>query len=220
MNFSDKAIKYFTKLKTTDNINTGIDIINPYESNAVKRVVKEFFNKFYNDNNKRIFIIGINPGRFGGGVTGISFTDPIALKEHCGINNNLGNIKELSSKFIYQMITAYGGTDKFYSKVFITALYPLALIKDGKNFNYYDDKSVAVILRNEIIKNLKTQISFGANNEMAIILGKKNADYFLSINKEFDFFRRIVVLEHPRYIMQYKSKQINAYIEKYLELIS
>ncbi len=220
MNFSDKAIKYFTKLKTTDNINTGIDIINPYESNAVKRVVKEFFNKFYNDNNKRIFIIGINPGRFGGGVTGISFTDPIALKEHCGINNDLGNVKELSSKFIYQMITAYGGTDKFYSKVFLTALYPLALIKDGKNFNYYDDKSVAVILRNEIIKNLKTQISFGANNEIAIILGKKNADYFLSINKEFDFFRRIVVLEHPRYIMQYKSKQINAYIEKYLELIS
>lgn len=220
MNFSDKAIKYFTKLKTTDNINTGIDIINPYESNAVKRVVKEFFNKFYNDNNKRIFIIGINPGRFGGGVTGISFTDPIALTEHCGINNNLGNVKELSSKFIYKMIMAYGGADKFYSKVFLTALYPLALIKDGKNFNYYDDKSVAVILRNEIIQNIKTQISFGANNEIAIILGKKNADYFLSINKEFNFFRRIVVLEHPRYIMQYKSKQINAYIEKYLALIS
>jgi hypothetical protein len=77
------------------------------------------------------------------------------------------------------MIEAYGGVTKFYSKVFLTALYPFALVKDGKNFNYYDDKSVAGLLRNEIIKNIKIQLSFGTYTDTAIVLGKKNANYFL-----------------------------------------
>ncbi len=218
--FSSQAINYFTNLKTPNNIIAGTDIINPYKSNDVRKVIADFYSKFYNDNNQRIFIWGINPGRFGGGVTGISFTDPIALKEHCGIENTLGYQKELSSKFIYRMIDAYGGVTRFYSKVFLTALYPFALVKDGKNFNYYDNKSVAGLLRNEIIKNIKTQLAFGTYTDTAVILGKKNADYFLPINKEFNFFKEIIVLEHPRYIMQYKLKQIDVYIKKYIELIS
>lgn len=220
MTFSDKAIKYFCNLKPAPNKIGKVKALNPYTSEEVKGVVKKFYKKFFNDSNNRLFMIGINPGRFGGGLTGISFTDPVALRENCGIDNNLGNNKELSSKFIYQMIKAYGGADKFYAKVFLTALYPFALMKDGKNFNYYDDKSVAENLRHEIINTVKIQISFGADTEKAIVLGKKNADHFSSINREFNFFRRIIVLEHPRYIMQYKLKQIDSYINKYLDLIS
>ena len=62
--------------------------------------------------------LGINPGRFGGGLTGISFTDPVALKKYCGIDNQLRNKEELSSKFVYEVINHFGGVNKFFSKVF------------------------------------------------------------------------------------------------------
>lgn len=218
--FAIKAVKYFTNLDSTSKLPSGVKILNPYKKEEVKSAVRLFFKKFYNDNRKRIFILGINPGRFGGGLTGITFTDPVALREHCGIENNLGNKKELSSKFIYHLAMKFGGTENFYSKIFLTALYPFALIKNGKNFNYYDDKSLANILRNDIIKNIDAQIAFGARRDFAIILGKKNAEYFTSMNEEKNFFDKIVVLEHPRFIMQYRQKFFNQYIDKYLNSIN
>lgn len=220
MSFASKAIKYFCNLKPLASIHNGVEIINPYESNEVKSVVRKFYTKFYNDKKERIFIIGINPGRFGGRLTGISFTDPVALREHCGIENELGDRKELSSKFVYTVIETFGGTEKYFSKVFLTALYPFAIMKNGKNYNYYDEKSLYDMLRKEIVENIREQIGFGARRDFAILLGKKNADYFSSINEEHKFFKKVIVLEHPRYIMQYKLKQKEKYINKYLETIN
>jgi Domain of unknown function (DUF4918) len=105
-------------------------------------------------------------------------------------------------------------------RVFLTALYPFAIIKDGKNYNYYDEKPLAALLMPDIIRNIKKQMAFGARRGVAILLGKKNADYFLPINEEHKFFKKIITLEHPRYIMQYKLKQIDGYIEKYLTAIN
>ncbi|MCW8803864.1 MAG: DUF4918 family protein [Ignavibacteriaceae bacterium] len=220
MSFSTKAIKYFNNLKTPKIKNLGIEIISPYEKTVVKEIVKKFYSKFYADEMGRIFMLGINPGRFGGGLTGIAFTDPVALRESCGIENSLGNRKELSSKFIYSVAEKFAGADKFFSKVFPTALYPFAIIKDGKNYNYYDDKSLADKLKTEIIKTVELQIEFGARRDFAILLGKRNAEFFYPINENHKFFNRIFVLEHPRYIMQYKLKQIDRYIKKYIDTIN
>ena len=121
MSFAEKTIKYFTDLKPKKFKFGDVELINPYANAEVKNVVKLFYKKFYNDNHKRIFALGINPGRFGGGLTGISFTDPVALRENCGIENDLGDRKELSSKFIYTVIENFGGAQKFFSNVFLTA---------------------------------------------------------------------------------------------------
>lgn len=220
MTFSDKATKYFFGLDSSGLKMRGISLLNTYKNDEVKEIVKKFYSKFYNDQKERLFVIGINPGRFGGGLTGISFTDPVALRENCGIENNLGNRKEISSKFIYLVAEQYGGVYKFFSKVFLTALYPFAIIKNGKNYNYYDEKSLAEKLKPEIIRNVKRQIDFGARRDCAILLGKKNAEYFSALNDEHKFFRKIVVLEHPRYIMQYRLKQVDKYIDKYISAIS
>jgi hypothetical protein len=220
MNFSTKAIDYFCNLKTPHLKISGVGVTNPYKNNDVKEIVKNLYTKFYNDQNERLYIIGINPGRFGGGLTGIAFTDPVALRENCGIENKFGDRKELSSKFIYSATEKFDGTKKFFSKVFLTALYPFAIIKNGKNYNYYDEKTLSDLLREKIVGNIKAQINFGARRDLAILLGKKNADYFLPINKEHKFFKKIITLEHPRYIMQYKLKQIDSYIHKYYEAIN
>ena len=220
MTFSSRAIKYFSTLQRPAQPNNDIIILNPYESTKVQSVVKNFYIKFYNDFRERIFIMGINPGRFGGGLTGIAFTDPVALRESCKIENNLGNRKELSSKFIYLVAEKYGGIEKFFSKVFLTAIYPFAIIKSGKNYNYYDERTLAKKLRPEIVETVKSQIKFGANRKLVIILGKKNADYFYPVNEKYNFFENVFVLEHPRYIMQYKLKHLNKYVKKYVDTIN
>lgn len=216
MTFANKAIKYFFSLRKFGKLPKDIELINPYENKEAQIAVKEFYHKYFNDDKERRFVLGINPGRFGGGLTGISFTDPVALRERCGIENCLGGQKELSSKFIYRVIEEYGGVKKFYSQVFLSALFPFALIKDGKNYNYYDTKELAESLKSEIVNTIKAQFAFGAKRDFIIILGKKNADYFSALNKELSFFKKIIVLDHPRYIMQYKLKKINFYISKYL----
>ncbi|MBS4035244.1 MAG: DUF4918 family protein [Ignavibacterium sp.] len=220
MSFSTKAKKYFLNLRTPSILTNGIEVINPYKLPDVRKAVGNFYNKFYNDDKKRIYMIGINPGRFGGGLTGIAFTDPAALREHCGIENSLGERKELSSKFIYEMIAAFGGVEEYFSKVFMTALFPLALTHRGRNFNYYDDKKLFNSLKPEIKKSLETQILFGSKKEKVVILGKKNAEYFRLINDELKFFVKIIVLNHPRFIMQYRQRSMKDYVNSYIRAIN
>lgn len=214
--FANKAIHYFNKLKTPNRLPSGVQILNPYANVDVQSAVKEFYKKFYSDERKRIYILGINPGRFGGGLTGISFTDPVALKKYCGIDNPFGNREELSSKFIYQAITRYGGVNKFFSDFFLSAIYPLALIKDGKNYNYYDDKKLFSFLKPYLLVSLKKQIELGANRHVVICLGKKNGEYLKILNGELNLFNQIEILDHPRYIMQYRKKKVDYYIEQYI----
>ncbi|HVO74590.1 MAG TPA: uracil-DNA glycosylase family protein, partial [Ignavibacteriaceae bacterium] len=193
-----------------------IRIFNPYEKEEVKRIVKNFYKKFFNDSNKRIFIFGINPGRFGGGLTGISFTDPVALKEYCGIENNLGSKKELSSKFIYNVIMEYGGAKKFFSNFYLTALFPLPILLNDKNYNYYDNAELLKKLKPYLEDSFRQQVLFGADRNSAFSLGNRNYKFLKEINERHNYFKEIKVLHHPRYIMQYKQKQVKKYVEEYL----
>ncbi|MCL4483959.1 MAG: DUF4918 family protein [Bacteroidetes bacterium] len=45
----------------------------------------------------------------------------------------------------------------------------------------------------------------------------KNEQFLRAINKEYGFFKEIIALEHPRFIMQYKSKSKQEYIDKYIQ---
>jgi len=91
--FADKAIKYFLNLNSSLQLPPSVSLVNPYRNSDVRKIITAFYKKFFGDNNERVFILGINPGRFGGGLTGISFTDPVALRTECGIENDLGNKK-------------------------------------------------------------------------------------------------------------------------------
>ena len=217
--FSKKAIKFFTNLKSPKNLTGSVKVLNPYISTEVKGITKKFYSCFFNDANERVFILGINPGRFGGGVTGIPFTDPIALEKYCGIKNSFNKKPELSSKFIYSLINEYGGVKKFYSKYFISAVFPLALLNDGKNHNYYDSKELYLHLKPDLIFSLKKQLNFGARKDKVICLGKKNFDYLNELNKELNYFKNIIVLDHPRFIMQYRLKRKAGYINTYLKTL-
>ena len=112
MKTSLKIIEFYNNLEKVSSDNK-IEVLDPYKNPEVKEIYNSFYSKFFNDSDKRIILFGINPGRFGGGITGIPFTDPYNLFKYCGIESKFDQKKELSSKFIYDMINSYGGVENF-----------------------------------------------------------------------------------------------------------
>jgi hypothetical protein len=124
------------------------------------------------------------------------------------------------------MINAYGGPEKFYDKLYINSLCPLGFTStDAKgketNYNYYDSKELINATYDYIVDNVKKQIALGVATDTCFCFGTgKNESFLKKLNDEHGFFGRIVALEHPRFIMQYKAKTKQLYIEKYLEAFS
>ena len=211
MNFN-KSIRLEVKLPK------GVVVMNPFQNDYAISLCQKFYTQYYNDSNERYIILGINPGRLGGGLTGIPFTDPVKLEKLCGISNTLGKKAELSADYIYLMIEAYGGIEKFYNRFYVNSICPLGFTKDGKNLNYYDIKELQEAVKGFMVESLKKQINFGMNTEVAYCLGEgENFKFISRLNEDHQFFKRIVPLAHPRFIMQYKRKKLNDYIEDYLE---
>jgi hypothetical protein len=225
MSFATKIIEFIKQLEYTGApLPPGIRIMNPYrESEQAMAISEKFYHKYYNDDNPRHMILGINPGRFGGGLTGIPFTDPKRLKTECDIDYIGKAAHEPSSVFVYEMIHAYGGVEAFYSKFYINSLCPLGFttVDDKgreKNYNYYDSKELISAVGGYIIENVKKQIALGVNTDVCFCFGTgKNENYLRKLNEEHGFFKKIVALEHPRFIMQYKAKTKQFYIDKYME---
>ncbi len=223
--FADKIIEFNQSLSFDLRLPEGFQVMNPFLDNPeTMSVMKEFYTKFYNDSNPRKFIIGINPSRKGAGVTGVPFTDTKRLLSDCGIEMKSAHTHEISSVFMYEMIRDYCGVDAFYHQYYINSPFPLAIIRMNKNkqwvnANYYDDVKLFNALKSYMIGSLKKQIELGLLTEEVYVLGKKNAHFLDKINREEKLFGRLQVLEHPRYIQQYKSKEKKAYIDKYIRVL-
>ena len=208
MTFGEKVIDFYKRLEKPAELPNNVDVLFPFESSEVMDIVEKFNQRYFNDINPRTFLIGINPGRLGGGVTGIPFTDPIRLDEILGIENDFDKKQELSSNFIYQMIDHLGGPKLFYSKFYFTSVSPVGFTQEGTNLNYYDIRELQESLENYIVSNLRQQIAFGAN-PIAYSLGKgKNIAYLKELNKKYKLFDKIEELPHPRWVMQYRLKKL------------
>lgn len=225
--FATKIINFYSTLEFKGTLPPGISIMNPFKENAeIIPVITKFYGKFYNDNYQRHLILGINPGRFGAGVTGIPFTDTKRLSDKCGLSINGLATFETSSVFVYEMIDEFGGTEKFYSNFYISSVSPLGFTAPGRNgrevnFNYYDSKRLTEAVYDFMIRTIEQQLEFGIKRDICFCLGTgKNFKFISELNKKLKYFDKIVPLEHPRYIMQYKSKQKQLYIAKYVKELS
>ncbi len=195
--------------------------LNPFGSKEVQRVMHVFFEKYFSDRASRIILLGINPGRFGAGITGLPFTDPIRMESVCGIPNDFKKRQELSSVFVYDVIDAMGGPDIFYSKFYFNSVCPLGFVKNGKNYNYYDDKALEQAVRPLILSNMKKHLKMGISKSIAFSMGQgKNYKYLQRLNGTYGFFDSIRPLPHPRWIMQYRSKRKNEFIQSYVDALS
>ncbi|MEZ5041210.1 MAG: DUF4918 family protein [Saprospiraceae bacterium] len=218
MTFGQQVVKFTTALRPDWQLPSPVALLFPYEETATMNALSRFYLQYYNDKAPRIFIFGINPGRFGAGITGVPFTDPIRLAEVCGIPNDFQKKAELSSIFVYEYIQAYGGPAAFYQQYYITSLCPLGFTKEGKNYNYYDDKQLEKAVEPHIINNIKEQKAFGTTNRVAICMGQgANFKYFQKINQQHHFFDHILPVPHPRWVMQYRLKRMEEFVQVYLD---
>ncbi len=213
--FGDQVLQFFEKLGTGPEVPQEVEVLYPHQQDAARRIMQDFYTKFYSDSMPRVFLIGINPGRLGAGITGVPFTDPIRLKDICNIDNTFDRKAELSSKFIYQMIAACGGVENFYGRFYFTSVSPLGFTRGGKNLNYYDIKTLQEGWEGFMVDSLRKQISFGAH-EIAFSLGQgKNHKYLQTINKKYHLFKEVIPLPHPRWVMQYRLKRLDEFISLY-----
>jgi len=222
--FAERVISFNRKLDYKGNLPPAISVLNPFRQNKeILSVSSLFYRKYYNDTNPRVLILGINSGRLGAGATGIPFTDSRRLQQVCKINIASVVTHEPSSVFIYEMIEAYGGAEKFYSKFYINSVCPLGFVKVSKsgkqtNCNYYDDKKLQEALIPFIKWNLEQQIKIGCSRKFCYCLGAgKNFTFLQQLNNMEKYFDQIIPLEHPRFIIQYKRRQKKKYIGAYLK---
>ncbi len=217
---ANKILSFLTRIKFPVVLPAGVEVMNPFADAETRRVCNLFYHKYYNDRHCRYAIVGINPGRFGGGITGIPFTDPIRLETVCQIENTWIKKQELSSVFIYEMMAAFGGAKTFYNKFYFTSVSPLGFTRQGKNLNYYDDKIVADAIVPFALACFARQSSW-LDRSVAFCLGEgKNFAFLQHLNQKHQLFDRIVPLPHPRFIMQYRLRTKDNYISGYLDKLA
>ena len=216
LTFADRYLDFIRSTGIPLPLPDSTDLLYPYDSPETRKVMDLYYNRYYRDNRKRIFLVGINPGRLGCGVTGINFTDAEALRSDCGIPNSLEGGRELSARFVYEMIDHCGGPDFFLSRYFLTALSPLGFICGGKNRNYYDTPALLEHLKPWIVSSFRRQLELGADRRVAFSLGQgKNFKFLQELNREHHFFDVIKPLPHPRWVLQYRSKDKQIYLDMY-----
>lgn len=226
MTFADQVIMYHDTLDFTGSLPDQISIMNPYKSSTqIREIARTFYDKFYGDDQKRHLILGINPGRLGAGSTGIPFTDTKRLASVCGIPWEDNDTHEPSSVFVYRLIEAFGGPEAFYSRFYINSVCPLGFTitnAAGKeiNYNYYDRPDLQAAVYPFIVENIRRLLDMPCRNDKVFCLGTgKNFKFLKKLNDEYGFFGKVIPLEHPRYVMQYKAKEADRYIDDFVKLL-
>jgi len=198
----------------------GIKVMNPYADERTRACVKNFLAKYFDDTTPRTLIMGINPGRFGSGLTGVTFTDPFALTHECGLDHDFTGRRELSAEFVYRVVNALGGSAAFYQRLFLSAVCPLGFTRKGINLNYYDDKRLEKAVTPFVVSSIESHLEFPVHREHVMILGRgKNAAYFQRLNDEHRWFAQVHTLDHPRFIMQYRRKKLVGPVAEYAKLL-
>ena len=218
--FASRLLHLLTTFPPPPALPDGVQALNPYQEPAVAALLTQFGQHFYTDRQPRVALLGINPGRFGAGRTGVAFTDPAALADHCGIPNDQPRRPELSSQFVYRVIHELGGPAEFYRHFYLGSLYPLVLLRHGKNYNYYDSPTLQRALGPDIRASLQRQVAeLGLARHAAVCLGRRNGLLLQKLNQELGLFQQIIVLDHPRYLMQYKRRELPEHVARYAEAL-
>ena len=216
--FADRLLRFLTEFPLPETLPAGLQALSPFREPAVQALLSSFVQKFYADNEPRVAVLGINPGRLGMGRTGVAFTDPTALTEFCGIAHDLPRLRpELSTQFVYKVIMALGGPAEFYRHFYLASVYPLVLLREGLNYNYYDSPALIKSLWADMRLSLRQQVQdVGLRTDVAVSLGKRNGKFLQQLNDELGLFKKIIVLDHPRFLMQYRRRDLDTNVAHYV----
>ena len=68
--------------------------------------------------------------------------------------------------------------------------------------------------------SLRQQVAgLGLRPDLALNLSKRNGFFSNRLNDELGLFKKIIVLDHPHYLMQYHRRNLTANVAKYVEAL-
>lgn len=229
LTFAERVILFDKKISGVNlDLPQGFQAINPFSGSQKDQIfqsVTSFYHKYYNDNKKRRIILGSSPARRRSAVSGIPFVDSVELNKVLEDSQEFLSLKNSSSGFWGDVIRTYGGYDLFYTAFYLNFVCPIGIVRtksDGTtvNCNYYENGELREVLYPFIVDSLKSQLNFGIDMSVCYCIGSgQNFQFLLDINNQYGFFETIIPLEHPRYIMQYHSKNKAYYMDKYLKTL-
>lgn len=214
--FGSRVMEFYKSLERFRWATPEVALLSPIADAERHTAMSAFCEKFYNDDESRVFWLGINPSRVRRSSTGVPYTDGFALGTICGIPNNFNLGRELTADFFYQFIQHYGGPEAFYAKHYAGAAYPLSILRKEKYCNYYD-KGLPEEVIASIPGQIRRQADIGHRRVLVIIGSGQNATVLKRLNDELSIFSHVLTVEHPRYIMQYKSAALTDFLKKFVE---
>jgi hypothetical protein len=214
--WNEWVLDYYEKLTKQWPQSGDIEVLSPFLEPEVADLRRQFYDKYYDDTAPRQLWLGINPGRHGAGITGIPFSDPVQLAKYCQLSTSFAQREELSAAFVFQVIEAAGGPDHFFRRVFIDSVSPFGYVRDGLNFNYYDDSDFFTFLRPHLQEHLDRLLARPGPNEI-VLLGKgKNLSHLNQLDLHG---AKVHTLPHPRWVMQYRRKDLDHWVQRYTEIL-
>jgi len=218
--FAEHMIQYYLHLRTDWPVPESVEVIDSIRHPETMGTLSTFYRRFLAEPYPRVGLFGINPGRFGAGQTGVQFTDPVQLEQVLGIESPFAKRSELSSTFVYRVIAGYGGPRAFFRDFYLSCLCPLGFTRQGKNCNFYDLPELRRVTEPWIVEHIQTQLDAGLTSRVAICLGRgRNIEVFEELNQAHGFFQRILVLPHPRWVMQYRRSKLDDHLREYLDCL-
>lgn len=214
--FGSRVMEFYESLERFRWATPEVALLSPIADDQRRQAMAAFCSAYYDDDQSRVFWLGINPSRVRPTSTGVPYTDGFALFEKCGIVNDFSKSRELTADFFYQFIDAYGGAKPFYARHYAGAAYPLSILKKDKYCNYYD-KDLPEEVMASIPDQIRRQAGIGHRGVLVIIGSGENSKVLKALNDELGIFSHVLVVEHPRYILQYKSAALQDFLAKFVD---
>lgn len=226
----ERVLQYNKSINTEElHCPSGYIYLNPYQSDQKAMVIDaatRFYTKYFSDNRKRRLILGSSPARRGTAITGIPFEEAEWIQEALGVDFESFHISRSSSTFLENIMNLYGGRENFYNDFLMSFVCPIGLARINENgnevnVNYYDNKKIEKAVTPLIVSSIQKLITLGIDDTVCYCIGSSgNYQFLTKLNSKFNLFKRIVPLEHPRYITQYNNDKIEFYTNKYIELLN
>ena len=178
--------------------------------------IAKYYERYVSEKPNKIVLCGLNPGRFGAGLTGVPFIDFKSLSEM--IPEVDRQETENSAQFFFEVIKKIG-VEKFYENCYVTNVSKFGYSRksSSKNVNYPELPEIA---QNWLFQKFIDEMNL--IKPKLIIPLSKNVEgtlKMLSQNQQLNF-KIGDRLNHPSWIMIYRQKDENKWIKKYVDRIS
>lgn len=193
--------KELREIKSFQDMPSTWQLVNPYLEHWDR--FEFFINKYYQDENRRDLIIALNPGRYGCNKTGIALTDENVLFTKLNYTHHKSKLEiEGTATKIYSIIEElYPNFNTFFSRFFMTNIFPFGVIADGKNVVF--NKIIRVQSINNFCKSFITKSIDIFKPKKIFCIGRGSEKF---IHKHFPNHNPIY-LHHPAYTFPEKEKE-------------